>query len=168
MAPLHASQISNHQSPLVFSVTHTPQFLVFHTLIKYATISTQIAYSRGIQTPPLETAQVTTLKPEVFHILLALMDGERHGYAIMNDVAQRTGGEIKLLPGVLYRHLHRLLDGGLIDELDRRSIPEGTDERRRYYRVTDGGVAAARAETLRMAKLVEVAKGKDLLADAGS
>jgi DNA-binding PadR family transcriptional regulator len=111
---------------------------------------------------------VTTLKPEVFHILLALMDGERHGYAIMHGVAERTDGEINLLPGVLYRHLHRLLDGGLIDELDRRSIPEGTDERRRYYRITDDGIAAARAETLRMAKLVEVAKGKDLLVDAGS
>jgi DNA-binding PadR family transcriptional regulator len=111
---------------------------------------------------------VTTLKPEVFHILLALMDGERHGYAIMHGVAERTDGEINLLPGVLYRHLHRLLDGGLIDELDRRSIPEGTDERRRYYRITNDGIAAARAETLRMAKLVEVAKGKDLLVDAGS
>jgi len=111
---------------------------------------------------------VTTLKPEVFHILLALMDGERHGYAIMHGVAERTDGEINLLPGVLYRHLHRLLDGGLIDELDRRSIPEGTDERRRYYRITDDGIAAARAETLRMAKLVEVAKGKDLLVDPGA
>lgn len=111
---------------------------------------------------------MTTLKPEVFHILLALMDGERHGYAIMHDVAQRTDGEINLLPGVLYRHLHRLLDDGLIEELDRRSIPEGTDERRRYYRVTDDGISAARAETARMAKLVEVAKGKDLLVDAGS
>ena len=110
---------------------------------------------------------MSSLKPEVFHILLALMDGERHGYAIMNDVAERTGGEISLLPGVLYRHLHRLLDGGMIEELDRRSIPEGTDERRRYYRITDDGLAAARAETLRMAKLVEVAKGKDLLVDAG-
>jgi len=111
---------------------------------------------------------VSSLKPEVFHILLALMDGERHGYAIMNDVAERTDGEISLLPGVLYRHLHRLLDGGMIEELDRRSIPEGTDERRRYYRITDDGLAAARAETLRMAKLVEVAKGKDLLVDAGT
>lgn len=110
---------------------------------------------------------MSSLKPEVFHILLALMDGERHGYAMMNDVAERTDGEIVLLPGVLYRHLHRLLDGGMIEELDRRSIPEGTDERRRYYRITDDGLAAARAETLRMAKLVEVARGKDLLVDAG-
>lgn len=116
----------------------------------------------------LGTSPVTTLKPEVFHMLLSLMDGERHGYAIMQDVTRRTGGEINLLPGVLYRHLHRLLDGGLIEELTRRSIPEGTDERRRYYRITEDGIAAAREETARMAKLVEIAKGKDLLADAGS
>lgn len=106
---------------------------------------------------------MTPLKPDVFQIMLALLDGDSHGYAIMQDVADRTGGEIRLLPGVLYRHLHRMLETGWIDELDRRSLPPDTDERRRYYRLTPAGLEAARAEVGRMASLVEAARGKDLL-----
>ena len=76
------------------------------------------------------------LKPEVFQILLRLLRGESHGYEIMRDVSESSGGEVRMLAGALYRHLARMTGDGLIRELDRRG--EG-DERRRYYAVTDYG-----------------------------
>jgi DNA-binding PadR family transcriptional regulator len=96
---------------------------------------------------------VTTLlplTPVVFEILLALAAGEQHGYAIMRDVAERTGGRIDLHAGTLYRALARLLDGGLIEELDERPAPDVDDERRRYYRLTPRGAAVAQAEAERL------------------
>lgn len=98
------------------------------------------------------------LKPEVFHILLTLVDGARHGYAIMQEVAERTNGEVKILPGALYRHLDRLNADGVIEE-----VGEGEDTRRRSYRVTPFGRRVAEAETVRLAKLVEAAAGRDLM-----
>ena len=76
------------------------------------------------------------LTPAVFHVLLALADGERHGYAIMQEVAENTGGQIKMGPGTLYGTIKRLLAARMIEESDERPDPELDDERRRYYRLT--------------------------------
>jgi DNA-binding PadR family transcriptional regulator len=98
------------------------------------------------------------LTPVVFEIALALASGERHGYEIMQEVASRTDGQIVLHPGTLYRALGRLLDQGLIEELDERPAGDQDDERRRYYRLTSLGHAVARAEVERLASQVSAAR----------
>ena len=98
------------------------------------------------------------LTPVVFEIALSLAAGERHGYEIMQDVERRTDGAIALHPGTLYRALGRLLDQGLIEELDERPAGDGDDERRRYYRLTSLGQAVARAEVDRLASQVTAAR----------
>lgn len=103
------------------------------------------------------------LTPVVFEITLSLAAGERHGYEIMQDVERRTDGAIALHPGTLYRALGRLLDQGLIEELDERPAevagsPGSNDERRRYYRLTPLGHAVARAEVDRLASQVTAAR----------
>src|SRR5215470_15382090 len=89
------------------------------------------------------------LTPAVFHVLLALVEGERHGYAIMQEVAESTQGQIKMGPGTLYGTIKRLLEARLIEESDRRPDPELDDERRRYYRLTGLGEQVVKAEALR-------------------
>lgn len=108
------------------------------------------------------------LKPEVFEILLRLTRGECHGYAMMGDIAETTDGEVEMLPGALYRHLKRLLDDGLIEELERRPSNDGHDERRRYYGITGLGRDVVQAEALRLARRVEAARAHDLLDADGS
>ena len=98
------------------------------------------------------------LTPVVFEIALALAAGERHGYEIMQEVERRTDGQIALHPGTLYRALGRLLDQGLIEELDERPGDGNDDERRRYYRLTPLGQAVARAEVERLASQVSAAR----------
>jgi len=98
------------------------------------------------------------LTPVVFEIALALAAGERHGYEIMQEVERRTDGQIVLHPGTLYRALGRLLDQGLIEELDDRPGGGTDDERRRYYRLTPLGHAVARAEVERLASQVTAAR----------
>lgn len=98
------------------------------------------------------------LTPVVFEITLALAGGERHGYEIMQDVERRTDGHIVLHPGTLYRALGRLLDQGLIEELDERPAAGDDDERRRYYRLSALGRAVARAEVERLASQVSAAR----------
>ena len=98
------------------------------------------------------------LTPVVLEIALALATGERHGYEIMQDVERRTAGRIVLHPGTLYRALGRLLDQGLIEELDERPLTGHDDERRRYYRLTALGQAVARAEVERLASQVTAAR----------
>jgi DNA-binding PadR family transcriptional regulator len=98
------------------------------------------------------------LTPVVFEIALSLAAGERHGYEIMQDVERRTDGAIVLHPGTLYRALGRLLDQGLIEELDDRPAGNVDDERRRYYRLTALGHAVARAEVDRLASQVSAAR----------
>ena len=98
------------------------------------------------------------LTPVVFEIALALAAGERHGYEIMQDVERRTDGRIVLHPGTLYRALARLLDQGLIEELDERPDDDHDDERRRYYRLSPLGHAVARAEVDRLASQVSAAR----------
>jgi len=93
-----------------------------------------------------------------FHILMALAAGDRHGYAIIQDVAERTGGSIRLGAGTLYRSLQRMLEQGLIVETEDRPAPEMDDERRRYYRITRQGEAAARTEAERLTELVRMAR----------
>ncbi len=98
------------------------------------------------------------LPAATFHILMALADEDRHGYAIIQDVAARTGGELKLSAGTLYRSIQRMLEQGVIVETRERPAPELDDERRRYYRITKFGIAVARAETRRIAQLVKLAR----------
>jgi DNA-binding PadR family transcriptional regulator len=93
-----------------------------------------------------------------FHILIALAGGDRHGYAIIQDVAHRTENQLRLGPGTLYRSLQRMLEQGLIVETGDRPTPELDDERRRYYRITEYGNAVARAEARRLTELVRWAR----------
>jgi len=103
------------------------------------------------------------LPPAVFHILVSLADGDRHGYAIIQDVSARTGGEVRLGPGTLYRSIQRMIEQDLITESDARPGGDADDERRRYYRITPLGRAAARAEAERLAGLVRLARASGLL-----
>lgn len=98
-----------------------------------------------------------------FHILIALAREDRHGYAIMHDVEERTGGKLRLSAGTLYRSIQRLLEQGLILETRERPAPELDDERRRYYRITPFGAAVARAEARRMAELLGMARAQGLV-----
>ncbi len=100
------------------------------------------------------------LSPAIFHILLCLAEGERHGYAIKREIVQRTGGKLKLGPGVLYGSINKLLDQGLIEESNQRPDAHLDDERRRYYRLTALGRKVAQAETSRMRELVDLAAAK--------
>lgn len=102
------------------------------------------------------------LQPATFHILVALADDDRHGYAIIQDVAARTKGAIRLSPGTLYRSIQRMLEQGLIVETTQRPAPAADDERRRYYRLTPLGRAAANAEAGRLAELVRMARARGL------
>jgi len=98
------------------------------------------------------------LPAATFHILMALTDQDRHGYAIIQDVALRTGGELKLSAGTLYRSIQRMLEQGLLAETRERPAPDEDDERRRYYRITPLGTAVARAEARRLSDLVRMAR----------
>ncbi len=102
------------------------------------------------------------LTPAVFHILLALADGEKHGYGIMQEVSARTNGKV-LGPGTLYGTIKRMLADSLIKEAGERNDPELNDERRRYYGITGKGRKVAVAEAERLQGLVRVAQAKHLL-----
>lgn len=104
------------------------------------------------------------LPPATFHILMALADMPRHGYAIMQDIVARTDGEIRLSAGTLYRSIQRLLEQGLVTESNRRPPQARDDPRRRYYQLTRFGTAVARAETQRLERLVRLAHARNLAA----
>jgi len=110
--------------------------------------------------PTRQSTAVLPLAPGVFHILLALADGDAHGYRIRADVIERSHGAIKLDPGSLYRLIARLSDDGLVVESPSRPKADDDDERRRYYRLTPMGKRLLEAETNRMADLVAVARAK--------
>jgi DNA-binding PadR family transcriptional regulator len=113
--------------------------------------------------PKIDPKDRLPLTPAVFHVLLSLAGGERHGYAIMQDVTQSTDGQIKMGPGTLYGTVKRLLEAQLIEESDERPDPSLDDERRRYYRLTAVGEEVVRAEARRYAQIVELARGKKLI-----
>ena len=110
-----------------------------------------------------DPGEMPPLTPAVFHVLLALTGGERHGYAIMQEVAESTDGRMKMGPGTLYGTIRRLLEARMIEESDERPGPEMDDERRRYYRLTAAGQRAVKAEARRYAELAELARRKRLL-----
>ena len=103
------------------------------------------------------------LPPATFHILVALAREDRHGYAIILDVEERTGGDLRLSAGTLYRSIQRMLEQNLIRETRDRPAPELDDERRRYYRITPFGTAVAGADARRMADLVRMARAQGLI-----
>jgi DNA-binding PadR family transcriptional regulator len=103
------------------------------------------------------------LTPAVFHILLALADRERHGYGIMQDIAERTDGAMRMGPGTLYGSIKRMLADGLIEKSSERPDPELDDERRRYYRLTDLGRRVLGAEARRLEQLLRIAQAKRVL-----
>lgn len=103
------------------------------------------------------------LTPAVFHILLTLVDGELHGYGIMQEVARLTDGQMRLGPGTLYGSIKRMLADDLIEESGTRPDPASDDERRRYYRLTDFGQRVVRAEAERLDRLVRSARSKHVL-----
>ncbi len=109
---------------------------------------------------------MTPLTPAVFHILLALADGEKHGYGIMQEVTTITNGEVRMGPGTLYGTIKRMLESGLIEETEERPDPALDDERRRYYRITSFGERVAHAEASRLATLLNVAQSKRLVGGA--
>jgi DNA-binding PadR family transcriptional regulator len=98
------------------------------------------------------------LPAATFHILMALADDDRHGYGIIQDVEARTGGELRLSAGTLYRSIQRMLEQGLVVETRDRPAPAEDDERRRYYRITAFGTAVAKAEARRLSQLVRMAR----------
>ena len=109
-----------------------------------------------------ETKSYLPLTPAMYHILLGLADGEKHGYAILKEVARRTDDRVRLSAGTLYGNLSRLESAGLIAESSRRPEVVLDDERRRYYRLTEFGRGVAVAEAERMEEAVEQARAKKL------
>ena len=113
-------------------------------------------------------AMIEALTPAVFHILLALVDEDRHGYGIMLEIAERTNQQILMGPGTLYGTLKRMLEGALIEECGERIDPDLSNERRRYYRITKQGRRAAVAEAERLHALVRMARAKSVLKTASA
>jgi len=112
--------------------------------------------------PPRDPAALLPLTPAAFHILLTLVDGERHGYSIMQEVARSTAGTVRLGPTTLYRSIKQMLAAGLIEELEERPDPAADDERRRYYRLTTFGLQVAAAEERRLEDVLAIARAKRL------
>ena len=111
--------------------------------------------------------ELLPLRPVVFQVLLSLADGEHYGYAIVQDIADRSSARLPLEPGNLYRHLKFMLDEGLIEESDRRPVPGKDDERRRYYRLTRFGRQVALAEAARLEALAGDARARLLARTPG-
>jgi DNA-binding PadR family transcriptional regulator len=110
-----------------------------------------------------EVAAFLPLPNAVFHILVALADRDRHGYSIMQDVAARTDGKVRLSPGTLYSAIRRMLEQGLIKELHDRPSPHNDDERRRYYALTRLGRDVALAEARRLNEMLTQARATGLI-----
>jgi DNA-binding PadR family transcriptional regulator len=117
---------------------------------------------------PITVEDLLPLTPPVFHILLSLIDGARHGYAIMHDVADQTNGALTLGPGTLYGCLKRMTESGLVVESDARPEAGNDDDRRRYYQMTALGRRVVGAEAERLVHAVEAARGRGVLGSAGA
>jgi len=113
-----------------------------------------------LQTPD----EFLPLTPAVFNILLALADGEKHGYGIMQEVEANTKGQVLMGPGTLYGSIKRMLQADLIEESDERADPDMDDQRRRYYKLTNLGRRALRMEAERLASQVQIARAKNIFA----
>jgi DNA-binding PadR family transcriptional regulator len=116
-----------------------------------------IGEAGGVMKSAVHDPEVYLPTPAEFHMLLALAASEQHGYAIMQQINEDPGGTIRIGPATLYRSIKRLLDDGLIEETQERPDPSIDDERRRYYRITDFGLAVAGAEAKRLAKTLQKA-----------
>lgn len=114
--------------------------------------------------PSLDPEVELPLTPTVFNILLSLADGEKHGYAIMQEVEEATEGRTRMGPGTLYGSLDRMLKAGYITESDRRPASKADDERRRYYRLSSFGRRVLQAETARLTRAVSHARTKKIFA----
>jgi DNA-binding PadR family transcriptional regulator len=112
---------------------------------------------------PRDPEALLPLKPVVFQILMSLVDSEQHGYAIVQDIAERSSARMRIKPGNLYRTLRDMLEDGLIEESERRPAADSHDERRRYYRITRFGRRVAAAEAARLVDLVADARARRLL-----
>ena len=125
-----------------------------------------LCYSRRMSSRSARAADPESFLPlhrDTFHILVSLADRDRHGYAVMQDVLERTDGALRLSPSSLYASIRRLLEQGLIEELAERPDPANDDERRRYYRLTRIGRAVAAAEARRLERLLRDARATGLL-----
>jgi len=121
--------------------------------------------------PPIPEPSVDDLLPlqaATFHILMVVAEEDRHGYAIIQEIASRTDGAIRLSAGTLYRSLQRMLEQGLIEETEDRPAPDEDDERRRYYRITKFGGTVARAEARRLQELVRLARASGFVPRSAS
>jgi len=118
-----------------------------------------------MHTKPIEPEALLPLTPAVFHILLALVGCDRHGYGIMQEVNDYTQGKLRLGPGTLYRSIKQMLAEGLIVEWDERPDPALDDQRRRYYRLTDFGQRVLIAETERLEHILHIARAKQRLSN---
>ena len=116
-------------------------------------------YTHPVKT---EADSLLPLPAATFHILVALADEDRHGYAVIKDVAARTGGALKLSAGTLYRSVERMVQQGLIREISSRTARDMDDQRRRYYRITPFGRDVAMAEARRLAQMLDLARAKGL------
>ena len=117
-------------------------------------------------TSPKQTPRdLMPLTPAVFHILLALADGEKHGYSIMQEIIAISDNTVKIGPGTLYGAIKRMLAANLIAETAERPDPALDDQRRRYYRLTDFGERVLSAEARRLASVISVARSKRVIGE---
>ena len=110
-----------------------------------------------------DPAECLPLTPAMFEVLIALADGEKHGYAVLKEVARRSEGRVTLSPGTLYAIIRRFVSDGIVAESDERPDAALDDERRRYYRVTPFGRDVALAEARRMETALGMARAKSLI-----
>jgi DNA-binding PadR family transcriptional regulator len=114
-----------------------------------------------------EVDALLPLPPVTFHILVALAEEDRHGYAFMQEVAARTDGAVKLGAGTLYRSVQRMLEQGLVSEITSRAATDSDDERRRYYRITPFGRNVAKAEMRRLAQMLKLGRASGFAPEKG-
>lgn len=116
--------------------------------------------------PPTSLTRHLPLSPAVFHLLLALAEEDRHGYALMRDIEERTAGIVRVGPGMLYGSIRWLLEAQLIEQAPKR-VPVKGDERRKYYRLTADGLAVVKAEATRLEAAVGLARARKVLTRRG-
>jgi DNA-binding PadR family transcriptional regulator len=153
-----AAFVPRQPSPVVFRVK--ARIPLTCAASRYSVLRHSLMERHHVSNAP-EAEKYLPLTPPVFHVLVALADGDKHGYAILKEVADRTGGKVQLSSGTLYAIIKRLLQDGLIDEIAER--PDHDDERRRYYGLTAFGRQVAAAEAERMEELLSAARAKRLI-----